>query len=87
MKKIVVVGGGVGGFELVIWLSKILGKCKLVEIILVDCSCMYVWKFLFYEVVVGVINKVLDGVDYCMYVVQYYYQFQFGNMSYIDCDN
>lgn len=69
MKKIVVVGGGVGGFEFVICLSKIFGKKKLVEVILVDCSCIYVWKFLLYEVVVGIINKVLDGVDYCMYVV------------------
>ena len=87
MKKIVVVGGGAGGLELVTRLSKTLGKRKLAEIILVDRSRTHVWKPLLHEVAAGVINKASDGVDYRMHAAQHHYQFQLGNMSYIDRDN
>ena len=42
MKKIVVVGGGAGGLELVTRLSKSLGKSKQAEIILIDKSRTHV---------------------------------------------
>ncbi|HAU92801.1 MAG TPA: FAD-dependent oxidoreductase, partial [Alteromonas sp.] len=87
MKKIVVVGGGAGGLELVTRLSKTLGKRKLAEVILVDRSRTHVWKPLLHEVAAGVINKASDGVDYRMHAAQHQYQFQLGNMSYIDRDN
>ena len=76
MKKIVVVGGGAGGLELVTRLSKTLGKRKLAEIILVDRSRTHVWKPLLHEVAAGVINKASDGVDYRMHAAQHHYQFQ-----------
>ena len=86
MKKIVVVGGGAGGLELVTRLSKSLGKSKQAEIILIDKSRTHVWKPLLHEVAAGVIDKNSDGVDYRMHAVQHHYQFQLGNLSHINRD-
>ncbi|QJR80686.1 NAD(P)/FAD-dependent oxidoreductase [Alteromonas pelagimontana] len=87
MKKIVVVGGGAGGLELVTHLSKSLGKKGQAEIILVDRSRTHVWKPLLHEVAAGVIDKYSDGVDYRMHAVAHKYQFQLGNMRHLDREN
>lgn len=86
MKKIVVVGGGAGGLELVTRLSKTLGKRKLAEIVLVDRSRTHIWKPLLHEVAAGVIDKASDGVDYRMHAAQHHYHFQLGNMNNVDRD-
>ena len=84
MKKIVVVGGGAGGLELVTRLSKSLGKSGSADIILVDKSRTHVWKPLLHEVAAGVIDKGSDGVDYRMHAVRHHYQFQLGELTGID---
>lgn len=86
MKKIIVVGGGAGGLELVSRLGETLGKKKQAEIILVDRSRTHVWKPLLHEVAAGVIDKNSDGVDYSMHAARHYYQFQLGNMCGVDKD-
>lgn len=87
MQRIVVVGGGAGGLELVSRLSKTLGKKKLAEIVLVDRSRTHVWKPLLHEVAAGVIDKNSDGVDYRIHAARHKYQFQLGNMSRVDHEN
>lgn len=87
MQKIIVVGGGAGGLELVTKLSKTLGKNKLAEVILVDRSRTHVWKPLLHEVAAGVIDKNSDGVDYPIHAARHHYDFQLGNMSHIDHAN
>lgn len=84
MQKIVIVGGGAGGLELVSRLSRKLGKKGLAEIILVDRQPTHVWKPLLHEVAAGVIDKNSDGVDYRIHAARHNYQFQLGNMSDID---
>lgn len=84
MQKIVIVGGGAGGLELVSRLSKTLGRKKQAEIILVDRSRTHVWKPLLHEVAAGVIDKNSDGVDYRIHAARHKYQFQLGSMSHID---
>lgn len=84
MQKIVVVGGGAGGLELVSRLSRTLGKKKLAEIILVDRHPTHVWKPLLHEVAAGVIDKNSDGVDYSIHAARLNYHFQLGCMSFID---
>lgn len=86
MKKIVVVGGGAGGLELVTHLSHKLGRKGEAEVILVDRSQTHVWKPLLHEVAAGVIDKNSDGVDYRMHAQRHKYQFQLGNMSHLDKD-
>jgi NADH dehydrogenase len=87
MKRIVIVGGGAGGLELVTRLSKTLGKQKQAEVILIDRSRTHLWKPLLHEVAAGVIDKASDGVDYRMHAAQHRYQFQLGNMSHVDAEN
>ena len=86
MQKIIIVGGGAGGLELVSRLGKTLGKKKQSEIILVDRSRTHVWKPLLHEVAAGVIDKNSDGVDYSMHAARHHYQFQLGNLSHINKD-
>jgi NADH dehydrogenase len=87
MQKIVIVGGGAGGLELVSRLSRTLGKKGLAEIILVDRQPTHVWKPLLHEVAAGVIDKNSDGVDYRIHAARHNYQFQLGTMSDIDHKN
>ena len=75
MQKIVIVGGGAGGLELVSRLSRTLGKKKLADITLVDRQPTHVWKPLLHEVAAGVIDKNSDGVDYRIHAVRHNYQF------------
>lgn len=87
MQKIIVVGGGAGGLELVSRLGKTLGKKKQAEIILVDRSRTHVWKPLLHEVAAGVIDKNSDGVNYSMHAARHHYRFQLGNMSKVDAQH
>jgi NADH dehydrogenase len=87
MQKIVIVGGGAGGLELVSRISLTLGKKGLAEIILVDRQPTHVWKPLLHEVAAGVIDKNSDGVDYRIHAARHNYQFQLGTMSDIDHKN
>jgi NADH dehydrogenase len=84
MKKIVIVGGGAGGLELVSRLSKSLGKKGLAKVTLIDRNATHVWKPLLHEVAAGVIDKNSDGVDYAIHAARLNYNFQLGNMSHLD---
>lgn len=84
MQKIIIVGGGAGGLELVTKLSRTLGRKKLADIVLVDRSRTHVWKPLLHEVAAGVIDKQSDGVEYAIHASRHGYQFQLGNVSGID---
>ena len=84
MRRIVVVGGGAGGLELVAKLSKFARKREMLEIVLVDKQRTHVWKPLLHEVAAGVIDKNSDGVDYRIHASSHQYEFQQGEM--IDLD-
>lgn len=84
MKRIIIVGGGAGGLELVTKLAKTVGKKGVAEVTLVDRSRTHVWKPLLHEVAAGVINKSTDGVDYAIHASKKHYNFQLGNMCGLD---
>ena len=56
LHKIVVVGGGAGGLELVTNLGRRLGKKRLALPTLVDGNSTHVWKPLLHEVATGSLN-------------------------------
>ena len=87
MEKIIVIGGGAGGLELVTSLSRSLGKRRKAHITLVDRSRTHVWKPLLHEVAAGVIDKQSDGVEYGIHASRHGYEFQLGNVNQIDPDN
>jgi len=84
VRRIVVVGGGAGGLELVAKLSKFARKRELLEIVLVDKQRTHVWKPLLHEVAAGVIDKNSDGVDYRIHASSHQYEFQQGEMIGLD---
>ncbi|MDN4504415.1 NAD(P)/FAD-dependent oxidoreductase [Alteromonadaceae bacterium BrNp21-10] len=84
MQRVVVVGGGAGGLELVTKLSRFCRKHSHVEVILVDKVRTHVWKPLLHEVAAGVINKSSDGIDYRMHASRNKYEFQQGTFIGMD---
>ncbi|WP_438862562.1 NAD(P)/FAD-dependent oxidoreductase [Neptunicella sp.] len=84
MKRIVIVGGGAGGFELVTQLSRYCRKHAMLELVLVDKVRTHIWKPLMHEVAAGVINKSSDGVDYRMHASRNGYEFQQGTLTNLD---
>lgn len=85
--RIVVVGGGAGGLELVTRLGRRLGKRKQAEIVLVDRNPTHIWKPLLHEVATGVLDTNLDEVSYQGHSKTHCYQFQRGTLSSLDRDS
>ncbi len=80
-QRIVVVGGGAGGLELVASLGKKLGKRKKAEILLVDSSPIHLWKPLLHEFAAGTLYSYDDELSYLAYSATHYFQFCLGTME------
>ncbi|MFD1384540.1 NAD(P)/FAD-dependent oxidoreductase [Rhodanobacter aciditrophus] len=78
MKRIVVLGGGAGGLELVTQLGHRFGKRNKAEIILIDRSQTHIWKPLLHEVATGSLDINTDGINYRAHAAKHHYQFQLG---------
>lgn len=85
--RIVVVGGGAGGLELVTRLGRKLGKRQRAEIVLVDRNSTHIWKPLLHEVATGVLDSSLDEVSYQGHSKAHGYRFQRGTLSNLDRNN
>ncbi|MBR7889947.1 NAD(P)/FAD-dependent oxidoreductase [Marinomonas sp. A79] len=84
MKKIVVVGGGAGGLELVTKLGHSFGKKHQADIVLIDRSQTHIWKPLLHEVATGSLDINNDGLNYRAHAAKHHYQFQLGNLTAVD---
>ena len=62
--RIVVVGGGAGGLELVTKLGQKLGRKGKAEITLIDRNTTHLWKPLLHEIAVGTMDEGVDAVSY-----------------------
>lgn len=82
--RIVVVGGGAGGLELVTRLGRKLGKRKRAEIVLVDRNATHIWKPLLHEVATGALDSGLDEISYQGHSSAHGYRFQRGTLCDID---
>lgn len=82
--RIVVVGGGAGGIELVTRLGRTLGKRKRADIVLVDRNPTHIWKPLLHEVAVGALDTELDAVSYQSHSRMNGYRFQRGTLTGVD---
>ncbi|MCM2970942.1 NAD(P)/FAD-dependent oxidoreductase [Larsenimonas suaedae] len=85
--RIVVVGGGAGGLELVTRLGKKLGKRNKADIVLVDRDPTHIWKPLLHEVATGKLDSGLDEVSYQGHSRHNGYRFQRGTMTGLDKEN
>jgi NADH dehydrogenase len=80
-QRIVVVGGGAGGLELVASLGKKFGKTNKAEILLVDSSPIHLWKPLLHEFAAGTLFSYDDELSYLAYSASHYFQFCLGTMQ------
>jgi len=85
--KVVVVGGGAGGLELVIKLAKKFKKNPEVEVTLVDCNPTHIWKPLLHEIATGSLNSNHDETSYLMLARKYKFSFVLGRVDAVDTDN
>ncbi len=84
MKKIVVVGGGAGGLELVTKLGRKLGRKKKAEVILIDRNTTHLWKPLLHEIAVGTMDEGVDAVSYRAHAIANGFHFRVGSLTDID---
>ncbi|MEO0423909.1 MAG: NAD(P)/FAD-dependent oxidoreductase [Pseudomonadota bacterium] len=82
--RIVVVGGGAGGLELVAALGRRLGRKSKADIMLVDRNSSHIWKPLLHEVATGALDSSLDEVGYREHAHRFGYRYLFGEMSGLD---
>jgi len=82
--RIVVVGGGAGGLELVVRLARKFRRHKNVEVGLVDKNPTHIWKPLLHEVATGSLNSYHDEVSYRMLAHKHRFEFTLGSVASID---
>ncbi len=82
--KIVVVGGGAGGLELVTKLGNKLGRRKQAEVVLIDRNTSHLWKPLLHEIAVGAMDDGIDAVSYRGHAMNNHFHFRVGNVTGID---
>ncbi|MEM1264111.1 MAG: NAD(P)/FAD-dependent oxidoreductase [Pseudomonadota bacterium] len=86
MQRIIVLGGGAGGLELVVKLGRKLGRRREAEVILVDKNPTHIWKPLFHEVATGSMNSYHDEAAYQMLARKHGFKFILGRATGIDLD-
>lgn len=85
--KIVVVGGGAGGLELVTKLGRKLGKKGKADVTLVDSTHTHIWKPLLHEVAAGTLDSHEDEIEYLGQAMCSGFRFRLGKMDGLDRDN
>lgn len=84
LHRIVVVGGGAGGLELVTRLGDQLGKQSQAHIVLVDCAATHLWKPLLHEVAAGSMDPNTHQLEYIAQARWHHFEFQQGEMLDLD---
>ena len=84
LPRIVVVGGGAGGLELVTRLGDTLGKRGKAEIILVDRARTHLWKPLLHEVAAGSMDLDDHALDYLAQAHWHHFRYRVGELIGLD---
>ena len=82
--RIVVIGGGAGGLELVSRLGSRLKHQPAVEITLIDRNHTHIWKPLLHEVAAGTLNSSDDEMSYLAQGHWHHFKFHLGNLEALD---
>ena len=84
--KILVIGGGAGGLELVTQLGHRYKKNPEISVTLVDTKRSHIWKPLLHEVATGSLDPSTDAVVYHAHAMKHHYDFQLGCFSNMNAD-
>ncbi len=82
--RVVVVGGGAAGLQLVTKLGDRLGKRRQVDVALVDRARTHIWKPLLHEVAAGSLDVGHHAVDYLHHAHQHHFRYRIGQMTGLD---
>ncbi|BAU91534.1 FAD-dependent pyridine nucleotide-disulfide oxidoreductase [Methylorubrum populi] len=84
LHKIVVVGGGAAGLELVTKLGNKYGKGGKAHVTLVDRARTHIWKPLLHEVAAGSLDVGHHAVDYLHHAHANHFRYRIGEMTGLD---
>jgi NADH:ubiquinone reductase (H+-translocating) len=84
LHRIVVVGGGAAGLELVTQLGDRLGRRRRAQVTLVECARTHVWKPLLHEVAAGSLDPGEYEVSYLAQAHWHGFRYDFGAMTGLD---
>ena len=87
LHRIVIVGGGAGGLELVTQLGHQLGKTKKAQITLVDQNLTHIWKPSLHEIAAGSLNLHEEETNYFAHAAKHHYKFILGQFTALDSEN
>jgi NADH dehydrogenase len=82
--RIIVVGGGAGGLELVTRLGDKLGRHGRAHVVLVDRSPIHIWKPLLHEVAAGSMDPNTHQLEYAAQARWHHFEFQQGELTGVD---
>jgi len=86
LHRVVVVGGGAGGLELVTRLGRRLGRRGRASITLVECARTHIWKPLLHAVAAGAIDPAAYEVNYLAQAHWHGFRYRLGEMIGLDRD-
>ncbi|MBV8768196.1 MAG: NAD(P)/FAD-dependent oxidoreductase [Hyphomicrobiales bacterium] len=84
LHRIVVVGGGAAGLELVTRLGDQLGKRRLADAVLVEKSRTHLWKPLLHAVAAGSMDASEHQLNYLAQAHWHHFRYQYGEMIGLD---
>jgi NADH dehydrogenase len=84
LHRIVVVGGGAGGLELVTRLGDRLGRRKRAEVTLIDRARTHIWKPLLHEIAAGSMDVSRHELDYLAQAHWHGFRYRYGEMVGLD---
>ncbi len=84
LHRIVVVGGGAGGLELVTRLGHRLGRRRRAHVTLIDKERTHVWKPLLHEIAAGSMDEDMHALDYLAQAYWHGFTYRIGAMTGID---
>src|SRR5882757_4245516 len=84
LHRVVVVGGGAGGLELVTRLGDTLGRRGRADVALVEKARTHLWKPLLHEVAAGSMDVSRHELDYLAQAYWHGFKFRFGEMIGLD---
>jgi NADH dehydrogenase len=82
--RIVVVGGGAGGLELVTRLGDTLGRRRQADVTLIDKARTHLWKPLLHEVAAGSMDFAVHELDYLAQSHWHHFRYRVGEMTGLD---
>jgi NADH:ubiquinone reductase (H+-translocating) len=84
LHRIVVVGGGAGGLELVTRLGDKLGRRRLADVTLIDKYRAHLWKPLLHEVAAGSMDLSVHEIDFLAQAHWHHFRYRIGELIGLD---